>query len=97
MVFRISMGGNVFTYDIEGEPSSRFLRLRSRAVEDHLVFDGDEYEGEFCKRFPHTCMEIKGLYSIDDGMMSVFVTEVPEGYSMESVDDLFRDLLEKPI
>lgn len=91
------MGGKVFTYHMEGDPSRWFLDMRSKAVEDHLVFEGDEHEGEFCQRFPHTCMEIKGLYSIDDGMMSVYVTEVPEGYSTENVEDLFRELLGSPL
>lgn len=86
--------GKIFTYGMEGDPSHRFLEMRSRAVEDHMVFDGNEYEGEFCKSFPHTCMELKGLYSIDDGMLSIFVTEVPEDVNIDSVEDLFQDLVD---
>jgi hypothetical protein len=88
------MGGKILTYDMEGDPSRRFLRVRSKAIEDHLVFDGDEHEGEFCKRFPNTCMEIRGLYSIDQGVLSVYVTQVPEGQTIEGLEDLFEQLMD---
>ncbi len=30
--------GKIFTYGMEGDPSHRFLEMRSMAVEDHMVF-----------------------------------------------------------
>jgi hypothetical protein len=85
--------GKVLTYTLEGDPSRRFMELRMRAVEDHLVFDGNEHEGEFCKQYPHSCMMLRGLYSLDDGMLSIYVTDVPEGQTMKSVEDWFGEIV----
>ena len=67
--------------------------MRVRASEEHLMFDGDEHEGEFCKKYPHACMDLRGLYSIDDSMLSISLTEVPEGHALESVEAMFLDIL----
>jgi hypothetical protein len=88
--------GKFLTYPLEGEPSRRFHELRVRASEEHLMFDGDEHEGEFIKRFPHASMELRGLYSIDDNMLSISLTEVPEGHTLERVENMFLDLLGSP-
>jgi hypothetical protein len=88
--------GRVLTYPLEGEPSRRFLEMRVRGPEEHLMFDGDEREGEFCKRYPHACMELRGLYSIEESMLSIFLTEVPEGHFMDRVESMFLKLIELP-
>ncbi len=85
--------GSFLTYPLEGEPSRRFFDLRVRASEEHLIFDGDEREGEFCKKYPHACMDLKGLYSIEDSMLSISLTEIPEGHALEKVEDMFLNLL----
>lgn len=84
----------VLTYDLEGETSRSFLDLRYRAADEHLIFRGDEREGEFCKSYPNTRMKLKGLYAVDDGLLSIILTDVPEGMPMDSVDRLFRGLTE---
>lgn len=86
--------GKVFAYCIEGDAVRSFMDMRLRAVEDHLVFSGDHREGEFCQRFPATGLQLRGLYSIDDNVMSVVLTELPEGHPPEAVQGLFQQLVD---
>ena len=69
--------------------------MRVRATEDHLIFNGDEREGEFCKHYPHACMELRGVYAIEDSMLSIFVTDVPEGLTMKKVEEMFHSIVEE--
>jgi hypothetical protein len=89
--------GKVLTYDLEGDSAHKFFEMRLKGVEDHLVFDGDEAEGEFCQRFPQTCMELRGLYSIDDNVLSIYLTDVPEGYSIRGIEKMFDDLVKSSV
>ena len=84
----------VLTYDLEGETSRRFLDLRYRAADEHMFFRGNEREGEFYKSYPDTPMQLKGLYAVDDGLLSIILTDVPEEIPMDSVERLFRGLTE---
>jgi hypothetical protein len=88
--------GRVLTYLIEEEPSKALMGMRVRGVDSHLVFEGDEAEGEFSKRYPTTSMELRGLYSIEDDMLSIIITRMPEEETLEGVRDLFQGLLESP-
>ena len=86
----------VLTYDLEGEASRRFLDLRSLAVDEHLVFKGDHREGEFSKSYPHTRIKLRGLYSLEDGLLSIILTDVPRDVPLDHVDIMFRRLVERP-
>lgn len=92
MRFRDSMG-RVLTYLLEEEPTKALMGLRLRGIDHHLVFDGDESEGEFLKRFPETTMELRGLYTIDDGMLSVVLTDVPDDVHHSEVESMFEELV----
>lgn len=87
--------GKVLTYSLEGNPSRVFMSIRVKGLEKHMVFDGDSKEGEFCQRYPNTRMELRGLYSIDDSMLSIFVTDMPEDHTIQVVDDLFEGLVRR--
>lgn len=86
--------GRVLTYLIEEESKKALMGLRLRGIDQHVVFDGDEYEGEFTKRYPETEMELRGLYSIDDGMLSVVLTDVPDDVTHHEVEGMFEELVE---
>jgi hypothetical protein len=88
--------GRVLTYLIEEEPSKALLGMRMKGVDNHLTFDGDEAEGEFSKRYPQTSMELRGLYTIDDDMLSIIITDMPEEETFEGVKEMFQGLLEGP-
>lgn len=86
----------VLTYDLEGEASRRFLDLRSLAVDEHLIFKGDHREGEFSKTYPHTRTKLRGLYSLEDGLLAIILTDVPRGVPVDDVDTMFRRLVGGP-
>jgi hypothetical protein len=92
MRFRDSMG-RVLTYLLEEESKKALMGLRLRGIDHHLVFDGDDSEGEFTKRYPETEMEMRGLYSIDEGMLSVVLTHVPEDVHHSEVEAMFEELV----
>ncbi|UCC93251.1 MAG: hypothetical protein JSW25_00815 [Thermoplasmata archaeon] len=85
--------GRVLTYQLEEEPRKALMGLRLRGIDHHVVFEGTESEGEFLKRFPETSMELKGLYSLDDGMLSLVLTDVPDEVHHSEVEDMFEDLV----
>ncbi len=85
--------GRVLTYLLEEEPRKVLMGLRLRGIDQHVVFDGDESEGEFCKRYPETSLEMKGLYTIDDGMLSVVLTDVPDDIQHSDVVSMFETLV----
>lgn len=86
--------GRVLTYLLEEEPTKALMGLRLRGIDHHMVFDGDESEGEFSKRYPETELELRGLYTLDDGMLSVVLTDVPSGVPHHEVEGMFEDLLD---
>jgi len=86
--------GRVLTYLLEEEPTKALMGLRLRGIDHHMVFDGDESEGEFCKRYPETEMELRGLYTMDDGMLSVVLTDVPDEVPHHEVEGMFEKLVE---
>lgn len=86
--------GRVLTYMIEEEPIRALHHMRLRGIDNHLVFDGNEREGEFCKRFPETEMEMRGLYTIDEGILSVVITHVPERHRDHDVEGMFDKVLQ---
>ena len=88
--------GRVLTYLIDEEPSKALLGMRMKGVDNHLVFEGDESEGEFSKRYPATSMELRGLYTIDADMLSIVITDMPEQETLEGVREMFQGLLEGP-
>jgi hypothetical protein len=85
--------GRVLTYLLEEEPTKALMGLRLRGIDHHLVFDGDESEGEFLKRFPETAMELRGLYTIDDGMLSVVLIDVPDDIKHSEVESMFEEMV----
>ncbi len=85
--------GRVLTYLLEDEPARALIGMRLRGIDHHLVFDGDEYEGEFWKRFPETQLEMRGLYTMDDGMLSVVITHVPDEHRDHDVEGMFDELV----
>jgi hypothetical protein len=85
--------GRVLTYQIEEESKKALMGLRLRGIDQHVVFDGDESEGEFTKRYPETERELRGLYTIDDGMLSVVLTDVPDGVPHNEVEGMFEELV----
>lgn len=89
--------GKVLTYDLKGDTAHRFMSMRMKGVEEHLVFEGDDTEGEFCQRFPQTCMEVRGLYSIEDNVLSIYLTQVPEGYTVKGIEAMFDELIRSSV
>jgi hypothetical protein len=85
--------GRVLTYLIEEEPTRALLGMRLRGIDHHLVFDGNESEGEFSKRFPETQLEMRGLYTLDEGIMSVVITHVPFEHRDHDVEGMFQEVL----
>jgi hypothetical protein len=85
--------GRVLTYLIEEEPRRAFLGMRLRGIDHHVVFDGNESEGEFSKRFPGTELELRGLYTFDEGMLSVILTDVPHEHRDHDVEGMFDELV----
>ena len=85
--------GRVLTYLLEEEPTKALMGLRLRGIDHHVVFDGDESEGEFLKRYPETSLEMKGLYTIDDGMLSVVLIDVPGDIHHSDVESMFETLV----
>lgn len=85
--------GRVLTYILEEEPNKALVGLRLRGLDHHVVFDGDESEGEFHKHYPGTDAEMKGLYTIDEGMMSLVLTRVPADAMDHEVEGLFKELM----
>jgi hypothetical protein len=92
MRFRDSMG-RVLTYLIEEESKKALMGLRLRGIDHHVVFEGDETEGEFTKRYPETELEMRGLYSIEEGMLSVLLTDVPPEVQHSEVEGMFEELV----
>ena len=88
--------GRVLTYLIEEEASKALMGMRVRGIDRHIVFDGDEAEGEFSKRYPATSMELRGLYTIDNDMLSIIITDMPEEETLEGVSEMFQGLLGSP-
>ena len=88
--------GRVLTYLLEEEPSKALNGIRLRGIDHHVVFEGDEVEGEFYRRFPETSLELRGLYTIDDGMLSVVLTDVPDDYPHHEVESLFEKIVTPP-
>jgi len=88
--------GRVLTYLIEEEPREALMGMRLRGLDHHLVFDGDHREGEFSMRHPETAMELQGLYSMEDGMLCVVLTQVPEQVPHHEVEAMFERLLRPP-
>jgi len=85
--------GRVLTYLLEEEPTKAIMGLRLRGIDHHVVFDGDESEGEFTKRYPYSEMELRGLYTLDDGILSVVLTDVPEDVPHHEVEGMFEELV----
>jgi hypothetical protein len=85
--------GRVLTYLLKEEPRRALHGMRLRGIDHHLVFDGNESEGEFHKRFPETQMELRGLYTMDDGMLSVIITHVPDEHQDHDVEGMFEEVL----
>ncbi len=85
--------GRVLTYIIEEEPAKALIGLRLRGLDHHVVFDGNESEGEFHKHYPDTNLELRGLYSFDDGMLSVMLTDVPKEVQHHEVEGMFEKIL----
>jgi hypothetical protein len=85
--------GRVLTYQIEEEPSKALMGMRLRGIDHHVVFDGNDYEGEFCKRYPETRLELRGLYTIDEGLLSVVLTDVPEDCDHDDVEYMFEKMV----
>lgn len=88
--------GRVLTYTLEEEPSEAIMGMRLRGLDHHVVFDGDHREGEFSMRHPATEMELRGLYSLEEGMLSVVLTHVPEQVPHHEVEALFERLVRPP-
>ena len=89
--------GRVLTYQLEKEPSQTLMGMRMRGIDHHVVFSGNSSEGEFSKRFPETELELKGLYTMDDGMLSVILTEVPDEHRDHDTEGMFDQILEGTI
>ena len=69
------------------------MGMRLRGLDHHVVFDGNESEGEFSKRFPETDLEMRGLYTFDEDMLSVVITHVPELHADHDVEGMFEELV----
>jgi hypothetical protein len=67
--------------------------MRLRGIDHHVVFDGNDSEGEFSKRFPETELELRGLYTFDEGMLSVILTDVPQEHRDHDVESMFDELV----
>lgn len=85
--------GRVLTYQLDEEPNRALMGMRLRGLDYHLVFHGDDSEGEFSKHFPETELEMRGLYTFDSGMLSVILTHVPEEHRDHDVEGMFEEVL----
>ena len=85
--------GRVLTYLVEEEPTRALMAMRLRGIDHHVVFHGNEEEGEFSKRFPETELETRGLYAFDGGMLSVVLTHVPDEHQDHDVEAMFEELV----
>lgn len=89
--------GRVLTYTLEEEPREALMGMRFRGIDQHVVFEGDHREGEFSMRHPSTEMELRGLYSMEEGMLSVVLTHVPDLVSHREVEAMFERLVRPPV
>ena len=86
-----------FKYTLVGDPAERLATIRRRAAQKSVTFEGDLSRGTFSGEMPLPKigdMTVRGRYRIKGDKITVAVSDKPESYSWNKVDEMLRDFIE---
>lgn len=86
-----------FEYCLRGDKSMKLTRIKHKAAEKKILFEGDLKRGKFSggpsMRFVGD-MTIRGRYKIIGDVIIVTVLKKPSLYTWDQIDSMMRDLVE---
>ena len=86
-----------FRYTLVGDPAERLATIKRRAAQRSVTFVGDLTRGTFSGDMPLPRigdMTVRGRYRINGDQITVMVSDKPESYSWNKVDEMLRDFIE---
>jgi hypothetical protein len=86
-----------FRYTLVGDPAERLATIKRRAAQKSVTFVGDLSSGTFSGDMPLPAigdMTVRGRYRIKGDQITVAVSDKPESYSWNKVDEMLRDFIE---
>ncbi|UCE80304.1 MAG: hypothetical protein JSV94_03795 [Methanobacteriota archaeon] len=86
-----------FRYTLVGDPAERLATIKRRAAQKSVTFVGDLSRGTFSGDMPLPAigdMTVRGRYRIKGDQITVAVSDKPESYSWNKVDEMLRDFIE---